>query len=145
MNRKLLVAVLAGVSMALMADEEPFEAEEVWNCGGDIRLVGGDDQIVPNASVTIFGREVPALFSLEGLDLTWRFGDDFFEQQFPGFDVEAYSEKHGQSSMFGYYQIVIRSGSNLITSDFAGLYYDFTDVEEGESVEPSQILFCERE
>jgi len=42
MNRNVLVAVLAGVSMALMADEEPFEAEEVWNCGGDLRLVDGD-------------------------------------------------------------------------------------------------------
>jgi len=42
MNRKLLVAVLAGVSIALMADEEPFKAEEMWNCGGDLRLVDGD-------------------------------------------------------------------------------------------------------
>jgi len=144
MNGKLLVCVLAGVSMALMADAEPFEAEEVWSCGDSIRLAIGDmNSEVVVASVTISGREIPAVFSLEGLKLTWRFGDDFFF----GDKAEAVRDilrEHGlNSSMLGSYAIVIEASSGPL--GHAGRYYDFTHAEEGVSVPPSQAFFCEKE
>ncbi len=157
MSRKLLIGVLAGVSMALTADEEPVESgeQQVWICGDEIRLKEGilmvDDDGRPNhkaGSVTLFGREYPAVFHQSGLTLSWLFGDEVWKllseehEKFPGFALEAYLDAAVQSSMPGHYRIDIKPGP--VSGAFGG-YYDFTDAEEEESVASSQTLACKRE
>ena len=79
------------------------------------------------------------MFESDGLELNWWFGDEYLQRS--GLSKEFlndYLEENGQSSISGRHNI-------QVSLDGTGRYYDFTDIEDGESISPTQTFECERE
>lgn len=140
--KKLLV--LAGILVLSGCGGSDYPT---WQCGEQIKITAGESEfnadevplpITYTATVTIGGIEAPALFRMEGVNSEWVFGDEVMSQLIgPGL-LQRYLQKHNQQSINGHHKIV------LMTDGTARLY-DFTDVEEGESVRPTQTFQCERQ